>query len=238
MSLFLQETKCVKAKAIVHQRGSTKTPQLKHSNVADWLDTPGEVVKKTDAVPPTLGADLVVVGTGAAGVGSLAPVLAGFSPFDGTLWPLAANVLPNPVSAPPPAALTWQRPQASLVCWAYAGNASAGRGAAKAASATIDAVANAPANPNTSPGTGFNLRSCLQSNMSDLRNSSGVLVRALFFGRFLVLIRHLRQLVCNAPVAVDAGQARFEPFGHHFCRSFGLLVRVHSFGRVTVAAFV
>ena len=116
-SSSLQETKCVKAKAIVHQRGSTKTPQLKHSNVADWLDTPGEVVKKTEAVPPTLGADLVVVGTGAVGVGSLAPVLAGFSPFDGTLWPLAANVLPNPVSAPPPAALTWQRPQASLVCW-------------------------------------------------------------------------------------------------------------------------
>lgn len=60
----------------------------------------------------------------------------------------------------------------------------------------------------------------------------------LFLRRFLVLIGHLRQLVCNAPVAVDAGQARFEPFGHRFCRSFGLLVRVHGFGRVTVAAFV
>jgi hypothetical protein len=31
-----------------------KTPQLKHSIVADWLDTPGSVVKKTSAVPPKI----------------------------------------------------------------------------------------------------------------------------------------------------------------------------------------
>ena len=34
-----------------------KTPQLKHSIVADWLDTPGSVVKKTSAVPLKISMD-------------------------------------------------------------------------------------------------------------------------------------------------------------------------------------
>jgi hypothetical protein len=83
----------------------------------DWLDTPGAVVKKRVAVPGKLSVD---VATGAAAGGSNAPspllALPGFDSFLGTLWPFAANALPNAVSAPPPAALTWQRPQASLVC--------------------------------------------------------------------------------------------------------------------------
>lgn len=34
-----------------------KTPQLKQSIVADWLDTPGSVVKKTSAVPLEISMD-------------------------------------------------------------------------------------------------------------------------------------------------------------------------------------
>ena len=42
---------------------------------------------------------------GAASGGADGPSLTpfpGFAPFEGTLWPFAANALPNPVSAPPP----------------------------------------------------------------------------------------------------------------------------------------
>ena len=42
--------------------------------------------------------------------------LGGLRELAGTLWPFAAKALPNAVRGPPPAGLTWQRPQAKPVC--------------------------------------------------------------------------------------------------------------------------
>jgi hypothetical protein len=81
--------------------------------------------------------------------GEVPPGPLGLSGFvvEGSLSPFAAKASPKAVRGPPPAGLTWQRPQGKLVCRAKADVAAAGRRLTKAASPMIKAVAKPAANP-------------------------------------------------------------------------------------------
>ena len=75
-------------------------------------------------------------------------------------------------------------------------------------------------------------------HVSPTFNASAPLGALQFLRRLLVLIGHFWQLVCDTLVAINAGQACFEPFSHGFCRGLILLVRIHGCGRVAIPALV
>ena len=188
------------------QRGSTKTPQLKHSNVAEWLDDPRTGCKENGGrTPDALVGRRCRCGFGRDRRRVTPPFCPGFAPFEGTLWPFAANALPNAGerTAPRRADVAATAGQLGL------------RGRKPVMRQPVEGRQKLPARQSTLSPTLQPIRIPVRAPASTRAPAcdptypisailSGALVRALFFGRFLVLIGHLWQLVCNAPVAVDA----------------------------------